>query len=158
MVRIHHLPPPQNPRKTAVLTVIYRHYSGSPLATHLRFIALSFPSRLLRYDASKVNDIKRAVWAEIAAAEKAGRRWPSKLLLSQIFRRISYSVESLGFKFLSHHPMTLLPEDIHDGPGEQADLLDQQDDRKTNLLQDAHGGVIPDRLVRVKQRAEDDNE
>jgi hypothetical protein len=90
-----------------------------------------------------------AAWLPVgvsgAGKVKLLRKTPARRrveLLPQIFRRISYSVESLGFKFVSHRPMTLLPEDIHDGPGKQADLLGQPDGRKTNLLQDAHGGLF----------------
>ena len=62
--------------------------------------------------------------------------------LPEIFRRVAYPVEPLGFKFVLNQQPPPLPDGIRDGLREQPDLFEQLDGCHANEFQYVHS-VIP---------------
>lgn len=62
------------------------------------------------------------------------------LIISQIFIRVAYPVEPLGFKFVSSHPPPLLPGSICDGSGKGPDLSGKLDNDQADEFQMVHWG------------------
>ena len=79
---------------------------------------------------------------------KDPRHWHTyRLLPSAILRRVAYPVKPLRFKFVSNHPLSPLPDGIHESLGKVQNLFNQLADRQANKLKFLHGALLRHRAA-----------